>query len=265
MRIALWQTGGHPRDVAANLAALEACAAAAGAAGAQLLLTPECWLAGYNIGRDARELAEERTGESAQRIARLARASRIAIAYGYAERQRVDGNCYNAVQVIGPDGEPLAHYRKTHLWDAYERSVYRPGEEFSAPFSYGGFRIGLLICYDVEFPEAVRALVLRGADLLLVPTALSAEFGCIPGFVVPARAVENQIFVAYCNHSGVENGLRFLGGSCVCGVDGRALASAGSGEALLIADLEQRDREAALAVYSYRADRRPALYGDLTR
>jgi len=264
MKIALWQTSGYPRDVAANLAALEERAHAAALGGAALLLCPECWLCGYNIGDDARRLAEERAGPSAQRIAAIARRHGVAIAYGYAELERASGRVYNAAQVIAADGQPLAHYRKTHLWDAYERSVYQPGGSFAAPFRFGAFCVGLLICYDVEFPESARALMLAGADLLLVPTALSDEFACIVDFLVPARAVENQIFIAYCNHCGEEDGVRFLGGSRVCGVDGRVLAAAGKGEALLLTELDPHMRARALAVYSYRADRRPELYGGLS-
>ena len=83
MKLALWQTAGFPADVAANLAALQACAQAAAAAGAALLLCPECWLCGYNIGAAVTALAESADGASAQRIAAIARQYQIAIAYGY--------------------------------------------------------------------------------------------------------------------------------------------------------------------------------------
>ena len=261
--IALWQTTGFPGDVPANLAALETCAAAAAGAGAQILLTPECWLGGYHIGDAVPRVAETRNGPSAARIADIARHHRVAIVYGYAERDAESGALYNAAQMIAPDGTAPAHYRKAHLWGAYERQYYQAGNVFGPPVSFGGFRVGLLICYDIEYPEAVRALALQGADLLLVPTALSCEFACVPDYVVPARAVENQIFVAYCNHAGEENGLRFLGGSCLVGVDGRAVARAGEGEALIIGEISQTTRRAALEVYSYVTDRRPELYGRL--
>ena len=96
----------------------------------------------------------------------------------------------------------------------------------------------MLICYDVEFPEAVRALALAGANLLLIPTALTPEYDAVPGAIVPARALENQVFVAYCNHAGTENGLAYLGGSCIASPDGRKLANAGPAETLLIVDLD---------------------------
>jgi len=261
MKLALWQTAGFPADVAANLAALDGTAHSAAAAGAALLLCPECWLCGYNIGDAVTALAQSRDGPAAQRIAAIARQHGIAIAYGYAERDPATGQIHNSVQVIAADGAALSHYRKTHLFGRDERACYRPGIRFETPFDFGGFKIGLLICYDIEFPECARSLALLGADILLVPTALTDEYAAVPDFLVPARSVENQIHVAYCNHAGVENGMRFLGGSCLTGIDGKALVSAGTEDALLIGEINRRARDAAALTYPYRTDRRPELYG----
>jgi len=261
MKIALWQTNGTPANVPANLEALEATALAAATAGASLLLCPECWLCGYNIGTAVADLAEPADGPSARRIAAIAREHALAIAYGYAERDTASARPYNSVQVLGADGVRLAHYRKTHLFGPAERAAYASGNCFEAPFLFDGFRLGLLICYDIEFPEPARRLALAGAEVLLVPTALTDEYGTVPSLLVPARAVENQIFVAYCNHAGVENGMRFLGCSCLLGPDGARIAAAGAGEALLIADIDRQTQIAAAKIYPYRTDRRPELYG----
>jgi nitrilase len=104
-----------------------------------------------------------------------------------------------------------------------------------------------------------------GAQLLLIPTALTDDYPAVPDFIVPARSIENQIHIAYCNHAGIENGMRFLGGSCLTGMDGKALAAAGSGEALIIGEISASAREASASVYPYRSDRRPELYGLVTR
>jgi len=262
MRIALWQPGEHPGPQG-NLALLERTAAAAAGAGAALLLCPECWLCGYNITADAiAELAETADGPSARHIAVIAEKQGIAIAYGYAERDAEQGCVYNSAQVIGPRGQVLAHYRKTHLFGPAERAAYRPGPRLEPPFRFGGFTIGLLICYDVEFPEAVRALALTGADLLLVPTAQPLEYAIVTQCILPARAVESQLGIAYANHAGTENGLRYLGGSCLIGTDGRALASAGTGEALLIGTVSVGARLATARQFPYLEDRRPELYGE---
>lgn len=258
MRLALWQTAGMPADKPANLAALARTARAAALAGAELLLCPECWLSGYNIPEDCAALAEPAGGPSAIAIAAIARETGLAIVYGYAERE--GERLYNSAAAIGPDGAPLGHYRKTHLFGDFERALYTPGDAFAPPFVYRGWRMGMLICYDVEFPEAVRAVALSGAELLLIPTAITPEYGCVPGVIVPARAVENQIFVAYCDHAGEENGLAYLGGSCLAGPDGKLLATAGAAEALLFADITHATLSANAASFPYRRERRPELY-----
>jgi predicted amidohydrolase len=263
MKLALWQTAGFAADVPANLAALQSVAHAAATAGAALLLCPECWLCGYNIGDAVATLAESAEGSSAQRIAEIARGNNIAIAYGYAERDLISGHIHNAVQVIDADGAVLSRYRKTHLFGADERAAYHPGSQFEPPFEFGGFKIGLLICYDVEYPEAARSLALMGAEVILVPTALTDEYAAVADFIVPARSVENQVYLAYCNRAGVENGMRFLGASRLTGMDGKALAAAGSGEALIIGEISKATQQAAAKTYPYHADRRPELYGRL--
>jgi len=260
MKLALWQTRGYAADVAASLEALETTARHSREAGAALLLCPECWLGGYNIGAEVARIAEPAGGPAAGRIAAIARTHQLAIAYGYAERDP-EGTIFNSVQVIGPEGVPLSGYRKTHLFGAQERASYRPGAGFSAPFEFAGLRIGLLICYDVEYPESVRTLGLLGADLVLVPTALTDEYARIPDVIIPARSLENQIFIAYCNRAGIERGMPFLGRSCITGPDGHNLATGGDGEALLFADIEPAVRSASAVLYPYQADRRPELYG----
>ena len=259
MRLALWQTEGHFEDKAANLAALSRMAQASALAGADIVLCPECWLSGYNLSKEACEKeAEPQGGTSMQAIGKIAADNNIAIAYGYAER---DGALlYNSAAFVGSDGNLLGHYRKVHLFSDFEHIRYTPSDGFAPSFFYRNWRIGLLICYDVEFPEAVRAVALEGADLILIPTALTPEYGAVPDRIVLARAVENQIFVAYCNHSGVENGLEFLGGSCLAGPYGEKLAAAGAGDALLIADISHDMLERAKLTFPYRRDRRPALY-----
>jgi predicted amidohydrolase len=111
----------------------------------------------------------------------------------------------------------------------------------------------------------VRSLALMGADVILIPTALTDEYAAVTDFLVPARSIESQVYLAYCNHAGVENGMRFLGGSRLTGMDGKALAAAGSGEALIIGEISKHDQHAAAGTYPYRCDRRPELYARLTR
>ncbi|MDV7397713.1 nitrilase-related carbon-nitrogen hydrolase, partial [Arthrospira platensis SPKY1] len=104
----------------------------------------------------------------------------MAIVYGYPEQRPEGHRPFNAVQMVDADGTPVARYAKTHLFGAMDRAQFSPGAEAPRVFSWRGWRVGLLICYDVEFPETVRVLGLQGADLVLVPTANMREFDEVP-------------------------------------------------------------------------------------
>lgn len=168
MRVALYQCPPLPLDVAGNLQRLHQLALEA--KGADLLVLPEMFLTGYNIGVDAVSvLAEVYNGESAQQIARIAKATGIAILYGYPERTG-DGQIYNAVQLIDANGERLCNYRKTHLFGDLDRSMFSAGTDDFPIVELNGWKLGFLICYDLEFPENTRRLALAGAELILAPT-----------------------------------------------------------------------------------------------
>lgn len=260
LRVAAWQTGPIPGDVAGNLERLDAAAARAADAGAHLLVTPEMALTGYAIGAGAvAALAEPADGTMAQAVCRIALQRRIAIAYGYPE-QRAGGQPYNAAQLVDERGAVFAGYRKTHLFGALDRAQFSAGDALATPVGLHGWRLALLICYDVEFPEAVRQMALAGADAVLVPTANMDGFDVVADTLVPARAYENQLFVVYANHCGAEGEVRYGGLSTIAGPSGRALATAGRGEALVVADLDAAALAASRGLTTYLADRRPALY-----
>ncbi len=157
--------------------------------------------------------------------------------------------------VVRADGTLAGRYRKTHLWAADERAAFSPGDGTPLIVELGGLRCGIVICYDVEFPEVVRGLALAGAQVLLVPTALDDE--AVARVLVPARAMENRVAIAYANHVGPG----FCGASVIAGPDGRELARAGTGaEELLVADVTAEDLARARGLGDYLADRRPETY-----
>ncbi|WP_406870409.1 nitrilase-related carbon-nitrogen hydrolase [Thioclava sp. 'Guangxiensis'] len=203
--------------------------------GCDLLLLPELALPGYNRPDGHREQAQPLNGIWATYVAEQARNNRIAIVYGWAERG-TDG-IYNSVSVIAPDGTRLAHYRKIQLFGAMEQANFSHGQQAPVVFRYRGRNFGLLICYDIEFPEHARALARQGTEILLVPTANPIGYAHVPDLLVPARAYENRMVVAYANYSGEEHGLCFGGLSIICSPDGQPVAKAGLGDALLIAEI----------------------------
>ncbi|EPH39507.1 carbon-nitrogen hydrolase family protein [Streptomyces aurantiacus] len=262
LRTALLQSSGRPGSVAANLKVVEEAAERAAAAGARLLVTPEMFLTGYAIGDDVPRLAEPADGEAADAIADIAVRHDLAVAYGYPER--AGEHVFNSVQLIGRDGARLANYRKTHLFGCFERDHFTPGEQPVVQAELDGLRVGLMICYDVEFPENVRAHALAGTDLLLVPTAQMHPFQFVAESVVPVRAFENQMYVAYVNRVGPEGEFEFVGLSALAGPDGVARARAGRGEELVFADADPAFLAASREANPYLSDRRPGLYGSLT-
>lgn len=263
LRTALLQgPGGVPQSVEHSLATLDEAAARAAGQGARLLVTSELFLTGYALGeRRVAEAAEAADGPAAQRAAAVAARHGIALAYGYPER---DGDAvFNAVRLLGPDGAELANYRKTHLFGDYERAAFTPGTAPVVQATVDGVRVGLLICYDVEFPEPARAHALAGTELLLAPTALMRPYEFVPNTLVPTRAYENGMYVAYVNRCGPEGEWDFTGLSCLAGPDGVVRARAGAGAELLVADADPAALRAARAETPYLADRRPELYRTL--
>lgn len=260
MRIALDQCK-PPLSVDQGLAALQAGARRAKALGADLLIAPEMALSGYNIGVE--QAAAAAHGALAAALQAIARATGIAILAGFPERGS-DGLIYNAAHLACNTGQPLATCRKTHLYGPVDRSQFSPGAKPFQPVDFMGWKIGIAICYDIEFPELARAMVLAGAEALLVPTANMEPFRSIPQRIVPTRAEENECYVAYANFTGAEPPFDYCGLSCICGPDGNDLARAGQGEEMIVANLSKD------ALYAYRAtsthlkDRRPELYQGLS-
>jgi len=237
LTLALWQTP-HPASTAEALQRLDAACAQARAQAADLLVTPEMFLTGYAIGADrVAALAEPADGPLAQVVAALAQRHGIAIVYGYPE-DNPNSKPFNAAQAIAADGRRLMNYRKAHLFGDLDRAQFSAGDTASQVFEWCGWVLGLLICYDVEFPEAVRGLALQGADAVLVPTANMEPFDEVQRVLLPARALENSLYLAYANACGCEGALAYNGLSCAIGPDGTVPHRADQGEQRLIARLD---------------------------
>ena len=265
MRLALDQWKPVRGGSAEGLARLDAAARQAAAGKADLLLVPEMALTGYNIGADlVRAAAPPEGGSFDDAIASIARRHGIAVLAGFPERG-AGGRVFNAIRLVDRDGVTRAGYSKTHLYGAVDRSQFDPGPALVAPVEFDGWRLGLAICYDIEFPEVARALALGGAEAILVPTANMAPFDSIARRIVPARAEENAVYVAYANYCGTEGEFDYVGLSCVCGPDGADLARAGGGEEMIFANLDKSVIAAAREGATHLADRRPGLYGSLLK
>lgn len=256
MRLAILQMQAKAGDVDANLARIEHAAQDAATRGAHLLVAPELAVTGYGAGEAMTALAEPANGPTAQRFAALSVRLGIAVVVGFAERD-VDTVWNSALYVDG--NRPPVVYRKAHLYGPYERGLFKPAPSSATIFEHRGVKTGILICYDVEFPETVRRLAQAGAALVIVPTALpvSDHSELIARKMIPVRAFENQVFVAYANHSGSDPLFSFAGLSVIAAPDGSLLAEAGTeGEALLIADIDPAAFAASADANTYLRDLR---------
>lgn len=216
----------------------ETALTAAAALGATALVLPEIWLQGYNQPDiPARAIALD--SPPMHRLAKAAKAAKIALVLGYAERHGT--TTYNSAACFGPDGSLLANYRKIQLYGPREKSLYTPGDAY-VTFQLGHEKTALLICYDVEFAPHVKALADRGVTTILTPTANMMPFTHVSRHTVPAMAANHAVTIAYANFCGSEGDLTYVGGSLIAGPNGDILAQAGPTPTLLITEIPTRDQ-----------------------
>ncbi len=209
--------------------------------------------------------AEPIPGPTTARFAALAREHEMVIVLNLFERR--GDRTYDASPVIDADGTLLGTTRMVHIAEFegfHEQGYYSPGNALPVYETRAG-RIGVAICYDRHFPEAMRALAIGGADLVVVPQAGAVDEwpeGIYEGELRVA-SFQNGYFTALCNRVGREERLEFSGESFVCDPEGRVIARAGRGtEEILITDLDFEMLEEAPARRLFHRDRRPELYAD---
>jgi len=257
-RVALAQLEPQLFDKDTNLAKAEEYIRLAASQGVAAILFPELYLTGYSLDQHAVEMAERCDGPSARRVAELAFRHHIAVMMGYAELSGDGCHAYDAMLVVNSQGHLSGTYRKMHLFHA-ETTWFIPGEEFSV-IDFGLGPTGLLICYDLEFPEAARLLALKGAQWIAACTGNMVPNQHLQEIYVQSRAAENRLWIALTNRVGREGDLNFFGGSAVADPNGKLVAQAEAGETLLIADIDLTRSNQARLNADYLADRRPDLY-----
>jgi 5-aminopentanamidase len=239
----------------------------AAAAGAHLVVFPECALSGYGFSSRGEGLAHAVPidGPAVRRVIAACERSRCYGIFGLLER---DGSrLFNACVLTGPDGV-IGSYRKVHLPYLGIDMFVDPGDRPFAVHDAGGVRVGMHICYDGSFPESARVLSLLGADLLVLPTNWPTHSECAAEHMIPTRAMENTVYAMAVNRIGEESGFRFIGSSSIVDPNGGVLARAGADtEEILIAEIDPaRARQKHLVRVPGRheinriGDRRPQFY-----
>jgi 5-aminopentanamidase len=241
LRVAVLQSTGLVNSPQQNLHRLASRAREARGQGADILVTPELFIAGYAPG------LVHGTDGAAQRkqLAAIAASTGMALVGSTVEHH--GGRHYISASFFDRDGTELTRYRKQNLFGPDEKEAFAPGQEPPAVVQFDGVNVALGICFDIEFPEFARAAALAGAELLCIPTAVPLRAGAstasgdshpfdtrlIPSMVVPTRALESQMFIAYANHAGPH----FAGLSTIADPYGRRLAAAGDDAQLILADV----------------------------
>lgn len=200
----------------------------AAAQGAQIIALPELWQSGYRLSKEEFGiLAEDREGPAISQFQRLAMELGVVLVVPFIEKEEKD--LYIATAVIEKSGKLLACYRKSFLWGR-EKDIFSPGERKYEAIQTSAGKIGVLICYDMEFPEPSRHLALQGVELIVAPSVWSIP--AEPGWDIqlPARALDNTVFVLGVN--------TVFEGSCgkskLVAPDGRVLDEAPTKEAHIL-------------------------------
>ncbi len=239
MKVALAQLAPKLRDKAANLEAIERTVAKSGA---DLAMFGELFLSGY-MARDAfPRLAETVPGPATERLAGIASEYGTHVLVGMPERDAKGRHLFNTSVLVAPDGA-IHRYRKIHPanFGPFEEGLYfgRGSDLVLADTKLG--RLGLLICYDAFFPELAKAYALEGADALVIVSAAPATSKAFFDRILPARAIEDTIFVLYTNLVGTELNVVFQGGTQAIGPRGEDLGRAKDFEEdVVLADVDLR-------------------------
>ena len=254
-------------DKAANVSKALKLIEKAAKEGSQLILLPEFFTTGYYSFREHnQELFQESEtipGPTSHAIGELAKKYGLYIVTPIFEKVGL-GRYYNTAPLIGPDGEVLGKYSKTHI-PAREKYYFRPGSEFPV-FKTKIGNIGIIICYDRKFPETFRIVTLNGAEIILVPSSLfprpKATVSEDWEYIARTRALENGVFAVFVNEAGEEQGMEYFGHSLIINPKGDVLARAGFDECIITATINLEEVE-LLKKRRYLQDRRPEIYSKL--
>lgn len=223
-----------------------------------VILLPELWTTGYDLAR-LPELADPDGAQTLLFLSSLAQAHRLFIIGGSYAR-RTGSRIFNTMPFIDRDGQVVGQYDKLHLFGLMKEPQHLQPGDHKGLFRLDRIPCAGVICYDIRFPEWIRAHALGGAEVLFVaaewPDARLAHWRAL----LLARAIENQCFVVACNRVGSDPGNRFAGHSLIIDPWGQVIAEAGEEEEILSAVIDLKEVRAARSRIPVFRDRRPDCY-----
>lgn len=247
-------------DKAANLSKMKWYMEQAADQQAQLILFPELCLTGYFTREKTMELAEDLHGSSILQMQDWAQEYNLKIIFGFIEKK--EGSVYNSACFINNDGTIIGTYQKNHLWDE-EPKYFSAGNTYSVWDTDIG-KIGIMICYDTEFPEASRILALKDAQIILAPTANMSPLEHAQQVLIQCRALENQLFVATTNRVGQEETTNFFGESAAADPFGKLIVHGSQAESGYLIEIDLNKITEARRFYNYLKDRKMETYSIIT-
>lgn len=196
---------------------------------------PELAATGYSLNQRWQKFAEEIPGETTEQLSKIASELGAYLICGVDELDRGEGRLYDSAVLLSPNGRLTGVYRKVHLWNK-ERKYFTRGPGFPV-FQTKFARIGIGICYDIEFPESARSMAMKGAEILFFPSAEMSPFEKYVYTYSLSRSSENCCFLAFSNRIGTEYGTHFFGRSSVISPECKVLATATGRNPFAVADV----------------------------
>lgn len=257
MRVSCVQLDMKLGDVKANFAHAEAMIReAVNRDHPDTVVLPETWNTGF-FPQELAPCADDDGKATKALCSALAKELHINIVAGSVANRRADGY-YNTAYVFDRSGNLVAEYDKTHLFTpSGEHNFFRMGSR-TCRFTLEGIPCGLIICYDIRFPELIRSLTVQGVDLLFVVSQWPAKRAMHLDTLARARAIENQTFLALCNSAAADTAC--AGHSAIIDPWGEYLAQAGETEEIISADLDFSVIQGIRESINVFRDRRPELY-----
>ena len=266
LNVGIIQLGSKLGDVNYNVAKAVKLIKEAADKNANIVCLPELFATGYNMG----VLGDRTIDISIQyynfifnQMSEAARQNNVYVIAPFAEIRDLPGIVYNSVFLFDDKGKKVGSFAKTHLW-GLDKLYFKEGSDYPVfDTKYG--KIGLMICYDIEFPEACRSLCLNGAEIVFVPAAWRVEEEDMWDLYAAPRALENLLFVVAVNQVGIQGDLHFFGKSRICNPRGKVITQLPKDEEqVVVTTIDLDDVNKYRTEISYLRDRKPSIYTKIT-
>lgn len=235
--------------------------------GANIVCLPELFSTGYNLnilGEDIAKMSIEYYDFTVEEMSKAAKENKVYVLASFGEIREMPGIVYNSTLVFDDEGNNIGSFAKSHLW-ALDRLYFKEGSDYPVfETKYG--KIGVAICYDIGFPESIRSLCLKGAEIVFVPAAWRIQDLDMWNLNLPQRALENILFTVGVNRVGFEDDLHLFGKGMVCNPRGHVIANLPQDKELVeVVTIDLDDIDKYRTEISYLRDRKPEIYNELVK